>query len=254
MSAPPILRPSLVPPPPPEFRLPRERRRGWGGALLSFAIHAAIVAVALWPARKLLETGGGGRGPGPEGGGGGGGRETSGFVALEPYARPAPPAEAEPEPPAVQVEQLPLPEVMPLEDLTRVDIPTGAAVPVVGAGAGSGGGPGSGTGTGGGQGPGHGTGVGAGEGPGSGGDGSYILRAQPRGVILPPECARGARFLVRFWVGADGRVTEIDVQPQPREGSCRREFEARMRAYRFEPARTREGVAVASIFPITIER
>ena len=254
MSAPPILRPSLVPPPPPEFRLPRERRRGWGGALLSFAIHAAIVVLALWPARKLLETGGGGRGPGPEGGGGGGGRETSGFVALEPYARPAPPAEAEPEPPTVQVDQLPLPEPMPLEDLTRVDIPTGAAVAVVGAGAGSGGGPGSGTGTGGGQGPGRGTGVGAGEGPGSGGDGSYILRAQPRGVILPPECARGARFLVRFWVGADGRVSEIDVQPQPREGSCRREFEARMRAYRFEPARTREGVAVASIFPITIER
>jgi len=249
------LRPSPgAPPPPPEFRLPRERRRGWGGALLSFAFHAAIVAIALWPARKLLETGGGGWGPGPEGGGGGGGRDASGFVALEPYAPPAAPAQPEPEPPAVQVEQIPLPEAMPVEDLARVDIPTGAAVPVVGAGAGSGGGPGSGTGTGGGQGSGRGTGTGSGEGPGSGGDGSYILRAQPRGVILPPECAKGARFLVRFWVAADGRVTEIDVQPQPREGSCRREFETRMRAYRFEPARTREGVAVASIFPITIER
>ena len=254
MDAAPNLRPSLATPPPlPEFRMPRERRRGWGGALLSFAIHVTIVALALWPARKLLETGGGGRGPGPEGGGGGGGREPSGFVALEPYAPPAPPAEAEPETPTVQVEQLPLPEVIPLEDLARVAVPTGAAVAVAGAGAGSGGGPGAGTGTGGGQGSGRGTGVGAGEGPGSGGDGSYILRAQPRGVILPPECSRGS-FLVRFWVGADGRVTDIDVQPQLREGSCRREFEARMRGYRFEAARTREGVGVASIFSITIER
>ena len=252
MSASPNLRPSLAtPPPPPAFRLPRERRRGWGGALVSFAIHATIVSLAVWPARKLLEAGGGGRGPGPQGGGGGGGREISGFVALEPLAS-SPPAVTEPAPPPVQVEDIPLPEMMPVEDLARVDIPTGSAA-VVGAGAGAGGGPGSGTGTGGGQGPGRGTGVGPGEGPGSGGDGSYI-RAQPRGVILPPECAKGARFLVRFWVGADGRVTEIDVQPQPREGSCRSDFEARMRAYRFEPARTRDGVAVASIFPITIER
>ena len=235
--------------------MPRQRRRGWGGALLSFAIHAAIVALALWPARRLLERGGSGRGPGPEGGGGGGGREPSGFVALEPYAAPAPPAEAEPETPTVQLDQLPLPEVMPLEDLARVAVPTGAAVAVVGAGAGAGGGPGSGTGTGGGQGSGRGTGVGAAEGPGSGGDGSYILRAQPRGVMLAPQCVpRGVRFQVQFWVAASGQVTAIDIQPPPRDASCRRDFEARMRSYRFEPAKTRDGVAVASVYPITIWR
>ena len=254
MNALPDLRPrSATPAPPPEFRLPRQRRRGWSGALLSLAIHAAIVVIALWPARRLLESGGRGFGPGPEGGGGGGGRQMTGMVALEPYAPAPQPAEPEPEPepPAVTV-TLPTPEVIPMDNLARIDIPVGAATNVAGAGAGAG--PGAGPGTGGGQGAGTGTGVGPGTGPGSGGDGSYILRAQPRGVILPPECAKGARFEVRFWVAADGRVTEIDVQPQPREGSCRREFEVRMRGYRFEPARTREGVAVASIYPITIER
>jgi hypothetical protein len=175
------------------------------------------------------------------------------MVALEPYALPAAPAEAEPEPepPTVAVE-VPTPVLLPLDNLARIDIPAGATVNVTGIGGGVG--PGTGPGSGGGQGSGTGTGAGPGTGPGSGGDGSYILRAQPRGVILPPECAKGARFEVRFWVAADGRVTGIEVQPQPREGSCRREFEVRMRGYRFEPARTRDGVAVASIYPITIER
>lgn len=234
--------------------MPRERRRGWGGVAVSLLVHVTVVGLVLWPARLMLDEGGGG-GFGPRGGGGGGGRSATSAIALEAYAAPAPvpeqEARAEPEPPAIVLEDLPTPEVIPLDNLTRIDVPQGALA--VGAGAGSGGGPGSGTG--GGRGSGTGTGIGTGEGPGSGGDGSYILRAQPRGIILPPQCvSRGSRFLVRFWVGADGRVTEVDIDPPPREASCRRDFEVRMRGYRFEPAKTREGQAVASIFPITIER
>ena len=62
------------------------------------------------------------------------------------------------------------------------------------------------------------------------------------------------RFQVRFWVAASGKVTDVDIQPPPRDASCKREFEARMREYRFEPAKTREGVAVASVYPILIGR
>ena len=247
-----------TPPPPPSLALPRERRRGWGGAVLSVLVHASLVAALLWPARALLDEGGGGGGSGPRGGGGGGGRAVSSVIALEAYAAPAPQPEPPPEPetPPIAFEDIPTPDVIPLDNLARIAVPQGASEPVAaGAGAGSGGGPGSGTGTGGGRGSGTGTGIGTGEGPGSGGDDSYILRAQPRGIILPPQCvSRGSRFLVRFWVGADGRVTDVDIQPPPRDASCRRDFEVRMRGYRFEPAKTREGLAVASIFPITIER
>jgi hypothetical protein len=62
------------------------------------------------------------------------------------------------------------------------------------------------------------------------------------------------QFKVQFWVAASGQVTAIDIQPLPRDESCRRDFEARMRGYRFEPARTRDGVAVASVFTIIIGR
>lgn len=250
----PDLRPRRAAPPPPTLALPRQRRRPWGGVVVSLLVHGGLVAALWWPAKSLLDDGGGGGGIGPRGGGGGGGRSISSVIALEAYAAPVE-AEPQPEPetpvPTIALEDIPAPDLMPLDALARIEVPRGAA----GAGAGSGAGPGSGTGTGGGRGSGTGSGVGTGEGPGSGGDGSYILRAQPRGIILPPQCvSRGSRFLVRFWVGADGRVTDVDIDPPPREASCRRDFEVRMRGYRFEPAKTREGLAVASIFPITIER
>jgi len=226
---------------------------------VSVLVHAGLLAALWWPAKSLLDSGGGGGGIGPRGGGGGGGRSLSSVIALEAYAAPAQP-EPEPEPeepvPPIAVENIPTPEVMSLDELARIEVPHGATDALVpGAGAGTGGGPGSGTGTGGGSGSGSGTGVGTGQGPGSGGDDSYILLATPRGIILPPECVSpGSRFQVRFWVAADGRVTDVEIQPPPRDKSCRRDFEVRMRGYRFEPAKTREGAAVASIYPITIER
>lgn len=242
-------------PPPPALRVPRATRRPWAGAVLSLLAHLGVIALVLWPARALLD-GAGGLGPGPRGGGGGGGRSVGAVIALEAYAAPVPEAAPEPEVPVVAVEQIPMPEIVPLDDLVRIEVSRDPFASVgANVGAGSGAGSGAGTGTGGGRGSGTGTGVGTGEGSGSGGDGRYILRAQPRGIILPPQCVpRGSKFLVRFWVGADGRVTDVDIQPTPRETSCRRDFEVRMRGYRFEPAKARDGLAVASVFPITIER
>ncbi len=253
MTGPPDPRPQRTAPPPPSLRIPRPRRRTWGAAALSVLAHGGVVALALWPARVLFDQGGGG-GPGPRGGGGGGGRSVSAVIALEAYAAPAETPAPEAEMPVPPVAPVPTPAIVPLDDVTRIDLPAEALTSAVaGAGAGTGGGPGTGTGTGGGRGSGTGTGVGADAGPGSGGDGRYIVRPTPRGVILPPECAKG-EYLATFWVAADGRVTNVEIQPPAREASCRREFEGRMRGYRFEPAKSRDGRPVASMFEISISR
>ena len=233
-----------VPPPLPGMRLPQHRDRDWRAWLSAFVVHVGIVALALWPAKLLLDQGAG-RGPGPRGGGGGQGGAR--MIALEAYRPPA--AAATTATPAVDPVPIPVPspEIIPLQDLAQLDIPQDGGAASSGASAGSG--PGSGGGTG----SGVGTGTGADRGPGTGGDGSYILLAKPRGVFLPPECLRG-RFQVRFSVGADGRVTSVETQPVMREAACRRDFETRLRGFRFDPATTRDGTPVASIYPMTVAR
>src|SRR2546425_452628 len=114
------------------------------------------------------------------------------------------------------------------------------------AGGGKGPGPGGGQGTG--------TGPGSEVGPGTGGEGSYILRADLKGLIVPPDCAPRGRYQLRFWVAADGRVTDVEIDPLPKDPSCRGDFVGRMKAYRFAPARTRDGQPVASIYPVQITR
>jgi hypothetical protein len=52
-----------------------------------------------------------------------------------------------------------------------------------------------------------------------------------------------------FSVEANGQVSRIELDPPPKDGSCRRELEAKLRQYRFKPARTRDGRPVASRFP-----
>lgn len=240
------------PPPLPGLRLPQRHQREWGSAVLAFLVHAGIVALALWPTKLLLDRGAG-RGPGPRGGGGGGGRSVD-FVTL-PAAEPAaqPEEKAPDATPVVVPPPTITPDFPPIEDLARIAVPPPRDPRAVPAGMGNGatGGPGSGPGSGGGQGSGEGTGVGADRGAGTGGDGSYILRATPRGVILPPQCAKG-RYVTRFWVAVDGRVTDVAIEPLPRDGACRRDFEVRLRGYRFDPAKTRDGMPVASIFEIQI--
>jgi hypothetical protein len=75
-------------------------------------------------------------------------------------------------------------------------------------------------------------------------------------VIVPPEnpprSVRGRPYRVRFWVRADGRVARITVTPEIPDEKYGRDFRERMLNYRFYPARTRDGQAVASDIAISI--
>jgi periplasmic protein TonB len=241
--APPLL---TAPSPPPSLRLPRPHRRP-GGTAVSVLLHGAVLLALAWRGAQLL---GGGEGPGPRGGGGGGGGAVH-YVTLPAPA--APRALDVPVPPRVTAVDLPIPDpvAIKLPALETPAVTPPAAATVTGTGAGAG--PGSGPGTGGGQGAGTGPGTGSDVGPGTGGAGSYILRADPRALLYPPECAKG-KFNVRFWVEADGHVSRVEVEPLPKDAGCRREFVDKMKSYQFRPAHTPDGQAVASVYPIQISR
>ena len=230
------------------YRLPLARRRQGPAATLSLVTHAAIALLLLWRGAELLQAGGGGAGPRGGGGGpGGGGRPAVAWFTIPAAAAPqvldVPPA------PAIIVPSVALPDPVKL-DLSQLEPSPPAANTPMASGATASGGPGQSPGSGGGQGTGTGPGAGADAGPGSGGEAGYIL-ADPNGVFLPPPCARGA-FNIRFWVEADGRVSQVEVKPLPKDAGCRRDLIAALKAFRFRPARTRDGRAVASIFPFSI--
>lgn len=87
---------------------------------------------------------------------------------------------------------------------------------------------------------------GEGVGPGTGGEAGYIFPASPRTAILPPLAkvpgsVAGRWYHVKFWVTADGRVTQVDVDPPIVDAGYGREFLQHMMAYRFYPAHTRDG-------------
>jgi TonB family protein len=75
-------------------------------------------------------------------------------------------------------------------------------------------------------------------------------------MILPPQApgsVAGRTYRVRFWVGADGRVTRVDVDPPIGDDAYRREFLKRMLAYQFVPAQTkRDRRNVASVYTVTL--
>ena len=226
------------------YSLPVRRRPQGRAAALSLLVHATIAVLVLWRGAALLQGGGGGTGP--RGGGGGGGRTTVTWFTI-PAASAAEALEV-PAPPAVTVPTIALP------DPVKIDVALLAAIApqtTVAAGTGDGttGGAGQGPGSGGGQGAGTGPGRGNDVGPGSGGEAGYIP-ADVRGLIVPPDCARG-EYLVRFWVEADGRVSHVEVTPPPKDAGCRRDMLTQMRAYKFRPA-TRDGLHVASVFPIRL--
>ena len=102
-----------------------------------------------------------------------------------------------------------------------------------------------------------GRGTGSAEGPGTGGEGDYIFIASPRTAILPPLAkvpgsVAGHTYRVRFWVGADGRVTRVEMDPPIADEAYRREFLDRMLAYQFVPAQTRDRRNVASVVTVTL--
>jgi hypothetical protein len=225
-------------------RLTLSRERRGPGTVVALLIHAAIVAFVLWQSAEILGEGGGG--PGARGGGGGRGRMRAVFFTAPAYAVP----QVElPTPPAVTVPVMAVPAI-PL-DLARIDIPqpqtkATATGPATGVGPG----------TGGGQGAGQGPGVGSAVGPGTGGEAGYILQASPRWLIIPPgnapSSAKGHALRVQFWVAADGRVTRVNADPEIGDAGYRRAFMERMMGYLFNPATTRDGQPVASVYVITV--
>ena len=230
------------------YELPLPRRREGPAAALSFLAHLTIGILVLWRGAALFESGGGG-GTGPRGGGGGGGRPAVSWFTLPsastPQAHDVPPA------PAVTVPTA----AVPVPEPVKLDIPPPSIViappAAVGTGEGTAGGPGQGPGTGGGRGTGTGTGVGVDSGAGSGGDANFIRPADVVGLIIPPPCARGS-ILARFWIGADGSVSRIDVDPAPKDAGCREELMTKLKGYKFRPARTVAGAPIASVFQIQL--
>ena len=153
-----------------------------------------------------------------------------------------PPASAGPAPAAVSLPVL-APVYLPLAPLPSVDEGGALAAiahpwaPVPGGSAGGAGA------------------VGGGLGPGMGGAADYIFVASPRTAILPPLAevpgsVTGRTYRVRFWVAADGHVTRVEVDPPIPDGVYRRQFLERMLGYAFDPARTRDGMQVASVVSV----
>ena len=236
----------------PVLRLELHSRRSWPSALASLFAHAALIAGVLVQGRAALR-----RGAVPGGGGGGGAGGDRPVINFFPMpARAAPAAVDVPPAPRVSVTALPALQQIKL-DLPRVEAPQpdlmaglrSVAAAVVGGGQGPG--------TGGGAGAGIGPGAGGAAGPGTGDEGGYIFVAAPRTGILPPLAkvpgsVAGRTYRVRFWVAADGRVTRVEVEPPIAEAAYSREFQRRMLAYQFYPARTRDGRNVASVVTVRL--
>ena len=240
-AAPPVPRPVPASIATGRLTLPRERRAP--GTIVALMIHGAIIVFLLWQSAEIFGEGGGG--PGARGGGGGRGHARAVFFTAPAYAVPQVDI---PTPPAVTVPMVATP-VIPL-DLARIDVPQPQANAATGPASGVG------PGTGGGQGAGQGPGIGNAVGPGTGGDAGYIVQASPRWLIIPPANApstvKGHALRVQFRVAVDGHVTAVDVQPKIADPGYRRDFTERMMGYLFNPATTRDGQPVASVYTITL--
>jgi hypothetical protein len=239
------IRPTL-----PALRMPRGGRRATLGAALSFLVHAGIIALLVIRGRELLE-----RAPGGEGErGGGGGRGGAVNFFTIPTTGPA----AVDVPATLPVKVTDLPSLAELKvDLPPLELLRETLLPTVATGFRATGTPGQVPGAGGGRGSGVDAGTGADAGPGTGGEGGYIFVASPRTAIIPPlgkvpGSVLSRTFRVRFWVNAEGRVTRVEVDPPIADADYGREFQQRMMAYRFYPARTRDGRNVASVVTVPL--
>jgi hypothetical protein len=254
--------------PPPSLALPRPRRPR-GALWISLAVHAAILALALWhgprlwsraaaPGAPLLSLGGGG------GGGGGGGSRVA-YINLPSAPAPAakaptkvPPPAPPPKPRPVVVKPVPPPPPPappePAESTADSGGPAGDST-LASADTGPGDGPGTGGGTGGGEGTGTGTGTGPGNGPGAGGGNGTIVPPQIRVFSLPldkpPKELRGSTIEVTWWVTADGRVDRVATRPEIRDEDYRRKFLEIQYATRFRPARSPSGGPVPATLSAT---
>lgn len=193
-----------------------------------------LIGALWWAGASRLDRAGTGVGKGAAGGGGGA-RPAVNFFVLPRGG--SPPAAVDLPTPSIPAASLPALSQIKV-DLPRLDF-------------------GSDSGTGGASGPGArpGSGFGSTEGSGTGGEGDYIVIASPRTMIVPPKApgsVAGHTYRVRFWVGADGRVTRVEIDPPIADAAYRREFLERMLAYQFVPAQTRDMRNVASVVTVTL--
>jgi len=72
-------------------------------------------------------------------------------------------------------------------------------------------------------------------------------------VAKVPGSVAGRTYRVRFSVAADGRVTQVDVDPPIDDAAYRREFLERMQAYRFEPTRRRDGRPAPCVVTVQVQ-
>ncbi|CAN5869080.1 hypothetical protein BH11GEM2_BH11GEM2_17510 [soil metagenome] len=252
------------PPERPAYRvpigLPRRDEGRRQGVIVSVLVHAAIIALLLFPivlARTNIipmQQGAGGAGPAGGGGGGRGGAQPHEQVQFIVPTTAAPAATAPvplPIPIPVKV-ATPVPPIVPAPTLA-VKPPEQAAAPVpvtsiggVGAGAGTGndGTTGNGPGTGGGVGSGIGTGRGSGLGPGTGGGTQANSLPQATEFFLPPlptpRSVKGFSFSAEFDVDSTGRVLGVKFS-ETRDGDYNRRIMSVLRAMRFRPGTGPDG-------------
>ena len=230
-------------PPLPGLRLPLGRRRLGAGAAVATLAHLVIVGALVIHGRETL-----GRAQG--------GSRASGEARVNFFAIPAG------APAAVEMALPPRPTLADLSalrgihvELPPLELPQATLPAPTAAALGGGGGNAGGGAAGRGAGPGAAPGVGVGSGTGD--EAGYIFPASPRTAILPPLAkvpgsVAGRTYRVKFWVSAEGRVTQVDVVPPIADAAYGREFQQRMMAYQFYPAHTRDGRNVTYVVTVPL--
>jgi hypothetical protein len=218
--------------------------------LVSIGLHVLVLVffvgreIARRASREWRDT----HAPGAPGKPGGGGGQT--FRIELPAYRPAEEQRAKP------VEEPPVPPVVfkpPPIKVQKLELPTQTGTVTSSVDISSLPGPGSG----GGAGAGVGRGMGADTGSGTGGQGGDTFPPKPKFAIVPPfdnrpPSVKGRSFAVHFWINANGKVKQVQVDPEITDGAYRRAFLANMREYTFEPARKLDGTAVEGEMTITM--
>jgi protein TonB len=252
----------------PPVGMPTPKEKNTGGAIVSIAIHFAILLMLLgpfWMSIVLDPNKKGAGGPGPAGGGGGGNNGTGGIVTERlrymqttppppvPVTTPVPVVA----PPVIKPPEPEKPKVEPPKATPAPEAPKDAAL-VSGTGGGTGhdGTGGSGPGTGGGVGSGDGTGRGSGRGSGTGGGNGRIFPPTVTNLaILPipvPSRVRPYKMIAIFEVDEKGNSRLLTFNPS-KDGDYNKKIQAMLAEVRFRPAVRSDGAPVKDTTSITAE-
>jgi hypothetical protein len=226
--------------------------------VFSLLFHTVVIALILWPATHFLTINDPGNPflpPGGGGGGGGGGGESVAYISLPAFTPPPPAAEVVEVPPVETPEVPVVAEPVPVQDSVRADTQVVAMNNTTTPGTGTGS-----TGTGSGVGPGSGTGTGPGTGPGSGpGSGGGLSLARPpqaKQLIMVPENKprelRNQTVRAMFSIDATGKVEQVVFTPEIQNRDYAQKLRETLLAFRFTPARSATGEAIAVQYPIDI--